>query len=103
MLFDQITGDLAKGITFLQGEERREDETQKGRRGRCGLGILDSGRRACLQLKARWLKNVGPLGGGLRKHKEEERRGEFRSFFCLGRWSHSSSPPWPGFLEMAVN
>lgn len=25
MLFDQITGDLAKGITVLQGEERREE------------------------------------------------------------------------------
>lgn len=101
MLFDQITGDLAKGITFLQGEERREDKTQKREEG--SLWVRDSGRRACLQLKARWLKNVGPLGGGLRKHKEEERRGEFRSFFCSGRWSHSSSPPWPGFLEMAVN
>lgn len=31
MLFDQITRDLAKGITVLQGEERREEErSQEG-------------------------------------------------------------------------
>lgn len=105
MLFDQITRDLAKGITVLQGKERREEE--RSGEGEGGVAAGQGYRKEGLSsAKSEALEKCWPTWrwseearGGV-----EERRGGSRSFFCLGRWTHSSSPPWPGFcLEMAVN
>lgn len=107
MLFDQITGDLAKRITVLQGEERREEErSEEGGGGGVVVGqgyrkegLSSAKSEAVEKCWPTWRWSEEAIGG-----VEEERRGGSRSFFCLGRWTHSSSPPWPGFcLEMAVN
>lgn len=104
MLFDQITRDLAKGITVLQGEERREEERSQEGGGGVAVGqgyrmegLSSAKSEAVEKCWPTWRWSEEARGG-------QERRGGSRSFFCLGRCTHSSSPPWPGFcLEMAVN
>lgn len=79
MLFDQITGDLAKRITVLQGEERREEE--RSEEGGGGGVVVGQGYRkeGLSSAKSEAVEKCWPTwrwSEEARGGVEEERRGE---------------------------